>query len=206
MQCGAADALLFDTLPLIVLLHVERDRPAAKGIRLCSFSMPTVEHIVLLQFKEGTPAAKIDELQAAVEALVHKIPVALSVTVGPTFTTERAHGFTHALIVRLPDKVRPAAPPTPAQQQMLTRAPTATFLGLASAVREPPRARGGCHDAHQAHSGEATRRGLRDGRGGGAAAELYARRCGGGRGGGDAAVTRAEAVRRHAPRVVLDNS
>ena len=67
--------------------------------------MPTVEHIVLLQLKEDTPAAKLDALQAATEALAHKIPFVLSVTVGPTFTTQRAQGFTHALIVRLPDKV-----------------------------------------------------------------------------------------------------
>lgn len=58
------------------------------------------------QWKDGTPQEKIDTVQREVVALAQKIPFALSVTCGETFTHERAQGFTHALIVRLPSKVR----------------------------------------------------------------------------------------------------
>lgn len=42
--------------------------------------------------------------RCTVEALVHSIPVIQSISVGQTFTTDRARGFTHVLVVRLKDR------------------------------------------------------------------------------------------------------
>ena len=178
--------------------------------------MRIVQHIVLLQLREGTPAADLDALQVATEALVDQIPVALSVTFGPTFTTARADGFTHALIVRLPDKVRhPQRRPHPRASFCLLTAPARCHCpratrprvsanvaqtGLAPALCKPSRAHGAGGEAYLAHPGEDHRCGLRDGDGcgdGHTANEVDAGLGGGGRGGGDAACYRVGAPEPH---------
>ena len=62
-----------------------------------------VEHIVLFKWKGGTSKETISGLAAALNSL-RSCHVVLSVSFGESFTTARAKGFTHGLIVRLPDK------------------------------------------------------------------------------------------------------
>jgi len=62
-----------------------------------------VEHIVLLDVAENAPPYMREALERGVRSLV-KIKGVQSVSFGETFTTERAKGFTHAIVVTLDSK------------------------------------------------------------------------------------------------------
>jgi hypothetical protein len=51
-----------------------------------------------------TAAASAKHLLQCVHALAGKVPGIIDITFGPTFTTDRNQGFTHALVVDLADK------------------------------------------------------------------------------------------------------
>merc|ERR1740117_1544033 len=59
-------------------------------------------HIVTIKWKPGAP---VEEIMKNLRTLKEKVPGhVLSVTVGETFMTERAKGFTHSMVVRLPSR------------------------------------------------------------------------------------------------------
>ena len=60
-----------------------------------------MEHIVLLKFKAGTATKKITAALAEVQALDQKVSCIRHMRCGESFTTERAKGFTHALVCTL---------------------------------------------------------------------------------------------------------
>ena len=60
-----------------------------------------MEHVVLLKFKAGTAQETIDAAMVAVQALDQTIPCVQHMRCGPTSTTERAKGYSHALIATL---------------------------------------------------------------------------------------------------------
>jgi len=49
-------------------------------------------------------AAAAKHLSQCVHAVAGKVPGIIDITFGPTFTTDRNQGFTHALVVDLADK------------------------------------------------------------------------------------------------------
>lgn len=63
-----------------------------------------IKHIVLMKFKADTPAEALESAAANLLALKGKVPGIQDITFGPTFTTDRSNGYTHALVVDLDDK------------------------------------------------------------------------------------------------------
>jgi hypothetical protein len=61
-----------------------------------------IQHIVLLKWKPGTTGAQIDEAIGQAQELVDSIASVERITFGRN-RGQDAHGFTHALIVRLSD-------------------------------------------------------------------------------------------------------
>lgn len=59
-------------------------------------------HIAWLRFHEGVPSARIEQHFIACRALVGKVPVVQALQCGPN-TSNRAGGFTHGIVVTLPD-------------------------------------------------------------------------------------------------------
>mmetsp|Transcript_15597 Transcript_15597/g.24253 ORF Transcript_15597/g.24253 Transcript_15597/m.24253 type:complete len:100 (-) Transcript_15597:153-452(-) len=62
-----------------------------------------VRHIVLLKFKEGTQE-EASRAKQNIEALQGKITGLVAVSFGPSFTTDRAKGYTHCLVVDVADR------------------------------------------------------------------------------------------------------
>lgn len=62
-----------------------------------------IQHIVLLKWKAGTTDAQIDDAFAQMRRLVEGIDSVERITFGRNRGRDD-HGFTHALIVRLPDE------------------------------------------------------------------------------------------------------
>jgi hypothetical protein len=59
-------------------------------------------HIAWLRFNEGVPGERIDQHLAACRTLPDKVPVMIDLQCGPNFT-DRAAGFTHGIVVTLPN-------------------------------------------------------------------------------------------------------
>jgi Stress responsive A/B Barrel Domain len=59
-------------------------------------------HVAWLRFKEGVSPERIEDHLVACRALVGRVPVLENLECGPN-RTDRAGGFTHCIIVSLPD-------------------------------------------------------------------------------------------------------
>jgi hypothetical protein len=62
-----------------------------------------IEHIVIMRWNEGTTPQAIEAVLEALRALKNKIPNILDLTCGENFS-DRSKGYTHALVVRFPDR------------------------------------------------------------------------------------------------------
>jgi len=63
-----------------------------------------IKHIVLMKFKADTTVEALEKATANLLALKGKVPGVQEISFGPTFTTDRSNGYTHALVVDLDDK------------------------------------------------------------------------------------------------------
>jgi hypothetical protein len=61
-----------------------------------------LRHVAWLRFKDGVSAERIEEHMAACRSLVGRVPVVQNLECGPNLS-DRAEGFTHCIIVSLPD-------------------------------------------------------------------------------------------------------
>lgn len=61
-----------------------------------------LRHVAWLRFKEGVSSERIEGHLAACRALVGRVPVVERLECGPNLS-DRAGGFTHGIIVSLPD-------------------------------------------------------------------------------------------------------
>ena len=59
-------------------------------------------HIAWLRFKEGVTDERIEQHLAGCRTLPDKVPVMIDLQCGPNFT-DRAAGYTHGIVVTLPD-------------------------------------------------------------------------------------------------------
>eukprot|EP00277_Geminigera_cryophila_P013441 CAMPEP_0179441076 /NCGR_PEP_ID=MMETSP0799-20121207/24671_1 /TAXON_ID=46947 /ORGANISM="Geminigera cryophila, Strain CCMP2564" /LENGTH=108 /DNA_ID=CAMNT_0021225055 /DNA_START=68 /DNA_END=394 /DNA_ORIENTATION=+ len=64
-----------------------------------------VRHIVLMKFREDCSEATHAMISKSMHGMKGKIPGILKLSYGPSFTTDRADGFTHVLVVDLVDKL-----------------------------------------------------------------------------------------------------
>ena len=62
-----------------------------------------VRHVAWLRFKDGVSAERIEDHMAACRSLIGRVPVLQNLECGPNLT-DRAGGFTHCIIVSLPDR------------------------------------------------------------------------------------------------------
>jgi hypothetical protein len=62
-----------------------------------------IQRIVLIKWKPGTTAAQIDEAVTKAQALVTGVDGVEQITFG-TNVSDRTHGFTHAIVIRLSDE------------------------------------------------------------------------------------------------------
>ncbi len=62
-----------------------------------------VRHVAWLKFKNGVSPERIEQHLAACRSLVGRVPVVQNLECGPNLT-DRAGGFTHCIIVFLPDR------------------------------------------------------------------------------------------------------
>ncbi|KNC98485.1 uncharacterized protein SPPG_06185 [Spizellomyces punctatus DAOM BR117] len=63
----------------------------------------TVTHIVLFKVKPDIPPQQLAEFDTQVRSL-KQVPGVQKLSFGPTFKTDRARGYTHALVVELPNQ------------------------------------------------------------------------------------------------------
>lgn len=93
--------LLFVTLVAFCLLSMTTALSAAdKGKAGRSKTKGWVRHVVCFQYKEGTPATKISEINRAFAALKRKIPGIVEFEMGENNSPEGLNkGFTHCYIV-----------------------------------------------------------------------------------------------------------
>jgi len=77
-----------------------------------------VRHVVLFKFKDGTPQAKVEEIEKGFCALPGKVPGTVGFEWGTNMSPENlAQGFTHCFLVTFGDaKTRDAYLPHPAHQ------------------------------------------------------------------------------------------
>ena len=62
-----------------------------------------VKHVVWLKFKDEVSNERIEQHMESCRALVSSVPVVTNVECGASFT-DRAGGFTHGIIVALPNR------------------------------------------------------------------------------------------------------
>jgi hypothetical protein len=62
-----------------------------------------LRHVAWLKFKDGVSPERIEEHMAACRSLVDRVPVVQNLECGPNLS-DRAGGFTHCIIVSLPDR------------------------------------------------------------------------------------------------------
>jgi stress responsive alpha/beta barrel protein len=60
-------------------------------------------HIAWLRFKDGVSEQRIEQHLVACRSLPAKVPVMIDLQCGPNFT-DRAAGYTHGIVVTLPDQ------------------------------------------------------------------------------------------------------
>jgi hypothetical protein len=82
----------------------------------------TIRHVVLFKFKEGAPAEKIREIEAAFAALRDKIDEVSDLEWGTNNSIENlANGFTHCFLVTFDsEEDRAAYLPHPSHQEFVT--------------------------------------------------------------------------------------
>ena len=61
-----------------------------------------LRHVAWLRFKDGVSTDRIEKHMAACRSLVGRVPVIQNLECGPNLS-DRAGGFTHCIIVSLPD-------------------------------------------------------------------------------------------------------
>lgn len=62
-------------------------------------------HVVFFSFKEGTPAAKVEEIEKAFGDLKNQIPTIIDYEWGPSESVEKLNdGFTHCFLATFKDK------------------------------------------------------------------------------------------------------
>ena len=61
-----------------------------------------LRHVAWLRFKDGVSTDRIEKHMAACRSLVGRVPVVQNLECGPNLS-DRAGGFTHGIIVSLPD-------------------------------------------------------------------------------------------------------
>jgi hypothetical protein len=62
-----------------------------------------LRHVAWLKFKDGVSAERIESHLDACRSLVGRVPVVQKLECGPNLS-DRAEGFTHCIIVSLPDR------------------------------------------------------------------------------------------------------
>ena len=62
-----------------------------------------IEHLVIMQWREGTSQQAIDSAMTELRALKDKIPVIVDLSCGANFS-DRAKHFSHGLVVRFKDR------------------------------------------------------------------------------------------------------
>ena len=62
-----------------------------------------VRHVAWLKFKDGVSPERIEQHMTACRSLRGRVPVVQNLECGPNLT-DRAGGFTHGIIVSLPDR------------------------------------------------------------------------------------------------------
>jgi hypothetical protein len=78
----------------------------------------SVQHIVLLKFRDGITADRIAHHLRGLAGLRDRVPGIVDLTIGENFS-ERSRGYTHALIVTLIDRAALAAyGPHPAHREV----------------------------------------------------------------------------------------
>ena len=82
---------------------------------------PVLRHVVLFQYKAGTPPAKVKEISKAFAALPSKIDTIVGFEWGTDVSVEnKTKGFTHGFVVSFRDKAgRAAYLPHPAHQDFV---------------------------------------------------------------------------------------
>jgi hypothetical protein len=80
-----------------------------------------LRHVVLLQFKEGTPPEKVKEIEDAFRRLPSKVPTVVDFEWGTNNSPEGlADGFTHCFLVTFKDEAgRKVYLPHPAHQEFV---------------------------------------------------------------------------------------
>jgi len=63
----------------------------------------TVKHMAWLRFKEGVTKEQVDGHMTACRMLAGRVPAVVSLECGASFT-DRAGGFTHCIIVTVPNR------------------------------------------------------------------------------------------------------
>lgn len=82
---------------------------------------PVLRHVVLFQYKDGTPPAKVKEISAAFAGLPSKIDTIVGFEWGTDVSVEnKTKGFTHGFVVSFRDKAgRAVYLPHPAHQEFV---------------------------------------------------------------------------------------
>lgn len=82
---------------------------------------PVLRHVVLFQYKDGTPSAKVKEISAAFAGLPSKIDTIVGFEWGTDVSVEnKTKGFTHGFVVSFRDKAgRAVYLPHPAHQEFV---------------------------------------------------------------------------------------
>jgi stress responsive alpha/beta barrel protein len=62
-----------------------------------------IRHVAWLRFKDGVSPERIERHMVACRALMGRVPMVQNLECGPNLT-DRAGGFTHCIIVSLPDR------------------------------------------------------------------------------------------------------
>ena len=62
-----------------------------------------VRHVAWLRFKDGVSPERIKQHMSACRSLIGRVPVVQNLECGPNLT-DRAGGFTHCIIVSLPNR------------------------------------------------------------------------------------------------------
>jgi hypothetical protein len=95
LVCGIVAAVVFAVLAASGICGEGKEKKRAKKPDLGK-----LRHIVLLQFKEGTPPEKVKEIEDGFRALPSKIPTVIDFEWGTNNSPEGlADGFTHCFLV-----------------------------------------------------------------------------------------------------------
>ncbi|KAF0686707.1 Aste57867_21549 [Aphanomyces stellatus] len=98
----------------------------------------SVEHVVLLKWKDDAPADTIAQIATGLTALKDKVPGIVDLTYGEDFNKVRSDGFTHMLVVRFVSKEALASYDThPEHQKVVSLIRTVVDKVLAVDIESP---------------------------------------------------------------------